>query len=82
MAQSKILNFELPVVAISLAVWIKSCRDESQLKVARAYSENILDMHFGSSAATTLVKLMELCDKQADYLKFKEPDYANRPIDL
>lgn len=74
MAQSKILNFELPVVAISLTVWIKSCKTPEQLAVARAHTEDVLDMHFGVEALNTKHKLMDLCNKQSDYLKFKDTD--------
>jgi hypothetical protein len=73
MAQKTIRSFELPVVAISLTTWVISCNNPDQLAVARAYSENILDTHFGIEAKNTLTKLMELCDNRAEYLlKYKE----------
>jgi hypothetical protein len=75
MAQEKILRFELAVVAISLTEWIKSCKTSEQLAIACHFSQkNLLD-YFGEDATRTIIKLMELCNKQKEYLeKYKIPE--------
>lgn len=74
MAEKIIPKFELPVVTISLTQWIIGCETSEQLKVARSYSENILTRDYGTAAGATIFRLLELCDKRAEYLKFKQPE--------
>ena len=74
MAENKSQRFTLPVVVISLTEWIKTCKTAEQLEVARHFSTENLQMHFGTQAAASIFKLNELCDRQAEYLKFKEPE--------
>lgn len=73
MAQSKTPSYELPVVAISMTVWIKSCETLPQLNVARDFCIEILESQYGESAAMTIFTLLQLCDKQADFLKYRIP---------
>lgn len=74
MAEKTPPKYALPVVAISLAEWVKGCKTDEQLNVCREYCQSILNMHYGTMAGATIFRLMELCDKHAEYLKYRVED--------